>query len=78
MWLWQQTNWTDFRYEHSVVIPLVIDTLFVQGMLYGQSQMLPESSSSILDSVLANIIYSSDIEGEKLNACSVRSSLATL
>ncbi len=77
MWLWQQTNWTDFRYEHSVVIPLEIDTRFVQGMLYGQSQMLPESSSSILDSVLANIIYSSDIEGEKLNACSVRSSLAT-
>ncbi|RFY48799.1 DUF4172 domain-containing protein, partial [Salmonella enterica subsp. enterica serovar Enteritidis] len=59
------------------MIPLVIDTRFVQGMLYGQSQMLPESSSSILDSVLANIIYSSDIEGEKLNACSVRSSLAT-
>ncbi|HEJ9629374.1 DUF4172 domain-containing protein [Proteus mirabilis] len=77
MWIWQHSNWTHFRFNNSTVIPLLIDTRFVQGMLYGQSQMLPENSTSALDSILANIIYSSDIEGEKLNAFSVRSSLAT-
>lgn len=77
MWIWQHSNRTHFRFNNNTVIPLLIDTRFVQGMLYGQSQMLPENSTSALDSILANIIYSSDIEGEKLNVFSVRSSLAT-
>lgn len=77
MWIWQHADWTHFTFDNEAIIPLLTETRFVQGTLYGQSQMLPDNNTSALDSILANIIYSSDIEGEKLNAFSVRSSLAT-
>lgn len=76
MWIWQQNTWPDFYWQHEPLSPLLRDIRFLQGKLYGSSQLI-DSQQTTLDTLLANIIYSSDIEGERLNAHSVRSSLAT-
>ncbi|MBK0002688.1 Fic family protein [Erwinia sp. S38] len=75
MWIWQQENWPAFSWDRQRIEPLLRATRFLQGKLYGSSMLLDEANST-LDNVLANILYSSDIEGERVNAHSVRSSLA--
>ncbi|MFU0920555.1 Fic family protein [Kluyvera sichuanensis] len=75
MWIWQQKEWPAFHWDRQQLSPLLRETQFLQGTLYGSSQ-IADAAQTTLDAILANIIYSSDIEGEKLNAHSVRSSLA--
>lgn len=77
MWIWQQTDWPNFYWDKTVIEPMVRQTRLNQGILLGK--MLSQAQNqkeSMLDTLLANIVYSSAIEGEKLNAFSVRSSLA--
>ncbi|PNI06247.1 DUF4172 domain-containing protein [Vibrio diazotrophicus] len=77
MWIWQQTDWPNFNWDTTVIEPILRNTRLNQGILLGK--MLSQSqdkNESMLDTLLANIIYSSAIEGVKLNAFSVRSSLA--
>jgi len=76
MWIWESENWPDFTYVSSQLQPLLRQVIFLQGELYGVNHLL-DTDAQTLNTILANIIYSSDIEGEKLNAHSVRSSLAT-
>ncbi len=53
------------------------DICFHRGMLLDKMSSQPkDQKQSMLDTLLANIIHSSAIEGEKLTAFSVRSSLA--
>ncbi len=77
MWIWQQTDWPSFYWDKTLIEPMVRQTRLNQGILLGKmtSQAL-DQDKSMLDTLLANIVYSSAIEGEKLNAFSVRSSLA--
>lgn len=75
MWIWQQAEWPEFIYRDEQIAPVLRDIRFLQGKLYGSSQLL-DTTQTTLDTLLANILYSSDIEGERLNAHSVRSSLA--
>ncbi len=77
MWIWQRDNWPDFSWDKRLVEPLVRQIRLNQGILLGK--MISQSrdqKQSMLDTLLANIVHSSAIEGEKLNAFSVRSSLA--
>lgn len=77
MWIWQQRNWPQFHWDRSVVEPLLRQTRLNQGILLGKMTSQPQDQKErMLDTLLANIIHSSAIEGEKLNAFSVRSSLA--
>ncbi|GAD88879.1 hypothetical protein VHA01S_011_00180 [Vibrio halioticoli NBRC 102217] len=77
MWIWQQESWPNFKWDRSVIEPLVRDTRLNQGVLLGKMLCQPlDKTQNLLDTLLANIIHSSAIEGEKLNAFSVRSSLA--
>ena len=77
MWIWQQPNWPQFNWDRAVVEPLLRQTRLNQGILLGKMTSQPQDQKeSMLDTLLANIIHSSAIEGEKLNAFSVRSSLA--
>ncbi len=77
MWIWQQVGWPNFNWDKNIIQPIVRQTRLNQGILLGkmmsQSQ---DEKQSMLDTLLANIVHSSAIEGEKLNAFSVRSSLA--
>ncbi|CAH0525683.1 Fic family protein [Vibrio hippocampi] len=77
MWIWQQTGWPNFHWDKTVIEPLVRLTRLNQGILLGKMfSHSQDKSESFLDTLLANIVHSSAIEGEKLNAFSVRSSLA--
>ncbi|MCG9580745.1 Fic family protein [Vibrio tubiashii] len=77
MWIWEQTNWPHFFWDETVVAPLLRKTRLNQGVLLGRMTSQPQDQNkSMLDTLLANIVHSSAIEGEKLNAFSVRSSLA--
>ncbi|MGI2175195.1 Fic family protein [Shewanella ulleungensis] len=77
MWIWQRVDWPNFIWDEKVIEPKLRDIRFHQGMLLGKMSSQPkDQKQSMLDTLLANIIHSSAIEGEKLNAFSVRSSLA--
>ncbi len=77
MWIWQQADWPNFIWDEKVIEPKLRDIRFHQGMLLGKMSSQPkDQKQSMLDTLLANITHSSAIEGEKLNAFSVRSSLA--
>lgn len=76
MYIWQQKNWPEFTWDNEVLAPLLRQVHFGQGQLLGASNHTPQSDVVTLDTLLANILHSSEIEGEKLNAFSVRSSLA--
>jgi Fic family protein len=75
MWMWQQQEWPDFVWDHIRINPLLRQIQFNQGLLLGK--IGSESVSQwTLDTMIANIVHSSAIEGETLNTLSVRSSLA--
>ncbi|MNU85381.1 Adenosine monophosphate-protein transferase SoFic [compost metagenome] len=74
-WIWQQADWPHFRWQDSEILPRLRHAQRRLGMLIGSHSRLGNSDQT-LDTLLANIISSSAIEGERLNAQSMRSSLA--
>ncbi|MEZ9235289.1 Fic family protein [Shewanella sp. 10N.286.52.A9] len=77
MWLWQQDSWPVFTWNQKIIAPLVRQTRLNQGILLGKmASQCNDQNQSLLDTLISNIVHSSAIEGEKLNAFSVRSSLA--
>lgn len=76
MWIWQQDEWPNFTWDKSIIEPRLRQTRLNQGVLLGKvTSQSADQQQSMLDTLLANIVHSSAIEGEKLNAFSVRSSL---
>ena len=83
MWIWQQPDWPSrqqkapevFRYDHAALSPKLRELHFLQGVLLGKMGV-QDNSQAALDTMLANILTSSAIEGERLNHSVVRSSLA--
>ncbi|NAW87985.1 Fic family protein [Photobacterium halotolerans] len=77
MWIWQQPDWPNFTWDKSLIEPRLREVRLNQGILLGKMMIQSQDSTeTLLDTLLANILHSSAIEGEKLNAFSVRSSLA--
>ncbi|GAA0565005.1 Fic family protein [Halomonas salifodinae] len=77
-WIWQQPDWPDVHWRESVIQPRLHQAWRTLGILLGRVGALPggDDPAVTLDTLLQNIITSSAIEGERLNAASVRSSLA--
>lgn len=77
-WVWQQEDWPNFTWQDNIIQPLLHSARLKQGVLLGRASTISNSdhSTSELDALLQNVITSSAIEGEALNAQSVRSSLA--
>lgn len=77
-WIWQQSQWPNFYWDETSVSGLLSETETLQSELLGRINAAAYSNGqeSQLDALLQNIIQSSAIEGETLNAGSVRSSLA--
>lgn len=82
MWIWQQPDWPGrqqqaskvFGYDNAVLTPKLRGLHFLQGVLLGKMGV-QDNQQAALDSMLANILTSSAIEGEQLNQSVVRSSL---
>lgn len=83
MWIWQQADWPSqrdavaapFRFDEAVLAPVLRKVHFLQGLLLGKMGVQHQQQAA-LDAMLANILTSSAIEGERLNHSVVRSSLA--
>jgi Fic family protein len=74
-WIWQHDAWPDFTWDEHQLSPSLRHLHYQLGVLVGAS--LPDQSrEQQLDALLQNLLCSSAIEGESLNAQSVRSSLA--
>lgn len=78
LWIWQQARWPHFDWQAETLAPLLRACTMAQGRLLGMigAVSADAEAQSRLDAMLRNIITSSAIEGEQLNAGSVRSSLA--
>ena len=74
-WIWQHTNWPNFHWDEQQVQPLLRSLRMDIGILIGKTGNQTDPQQS-LDTLLANALSSSAIEGETLDARSVRSSLA--
>ena len=77
-WIWQQPDWPHFSWQAEMLNPLLRACTQAQGRLLGMMGAVGSDSEALnsLDTMLQNIVTSSAIEGEQLNAGSVRSSLA--
>lgn len=76
-WIWQYPNWTAFSWDKAKLEPELRRCWLLLGKLIGYSVQIEEQDSELsLNTLLSNILSSSQIEGENLNAYSVRSSLA--
>jgi Fic family protein len=74
-WIWQSPAWPNFCWQEPLVQPLLRECHKRMGTLAGKAS-LSSSEHVSLDTLLGNILASSAIENEQLNAASVRSSLA--
>ncbi|SDG30890.1 Fic family protein [Dyella sp. 333MFSha] len=77
-WIWQQPGWPTFHWDEQALSTPLRECHLLQGKLLGLAGTVADDveASEELDSLLRNVITSSAIEGETLNAASVRSSLA--
>lgn len=78
MYIWQVPNWTAFTYQSALIKPKLNNVLARQQQLLGKSQDLPVGldRQAEMDALIQNALQTSEIEGEKLNIGSVRSSVA--
>jgi len=77
-WIWQNTDWPSFQWQQAELAALLRACAQAQGQLTGMvgAENDAERAEDALDALLANVITSSAIEGERLNVASVRSALA--
>ncbi len=78
MYIHERDNWTDFRWDDSQVSLLQEKVFCKQGMLYGRLSSLGFDSklSAMAENLAYDVVYSSEIEGIRLNVDEVRSSIA--
>ncbi|MEH8233403.1 DUF4172 domain-containing protein [Aeromonas veronii] len=62
-WIWQQADWPNFRWQDREILPRLRHVQRRLGILIGSHSRLGDPDQT-LDTLLANIIASSAIEGE--------------
>lgn len=74
----QLSDWPNFKWKDSALLPLLADIRHRQGLLLGRMQGLGFSlrNEANLSTLTADVIKSSAIEGENLDPAQVRSSIA--
>ena len=78
MYIHERDNWTNFRWDESQVSLLQEVVCRKQGMLYGRLSSLGFNSKlrAMAENLTHDVVYSSEIEGIRLNEDEVRSSIA--
>ncbi|MES9829412.1 MAG: Fic family protein [Candidatus Thiodiazotropha sp.] len=79
-WIWQQSDWPDFRYDKHALEHRELEFRLNSERLAGSFDALPMASQedATIDLMLSEAIKTSAIEGEDLDRESVRSSLLSL
>lgn len=78
MCIHERENWTQFRWDNSRVSLLLEQVCRKQGMLYGRLGSLGFDSKlrAMAENMTYDVVYSSEIEGVRMNIDEVRSSIA--
>ena len=78
MYIHELESWTDFRWSAEAVAVLLDEVCREQGRLFGRLAGLGFDSQlqAMAESLTKEVVYSSEIEGIKLNVDEVRSSIA--
>src|SRR3990172_935711 len=78
MWIWQQSEWPQFRWDQGNLAPLLARARLAQGKVLGAVRLL--DASLTLEAMAAILVEdgvtTSAIEGERLDLDAVRSSVA--
>ena len=77
MYIWELKEWPNFTWDEEALKPRLEAVRLQQGRLLGQSDVLQKEldMEAHMDALIQNAIQTSEIEGETLNADSVRSSV---
>lgn len=78
MYIWQRDDWPRFRWDDATLKEQLDAVRLLQGRLLGRTEAVSDSSEldMEMDTLIQNAIRTSEIEGEHLDAASVRSSVA--
>ncbi len=78
MYIHERDNWTQFRWDDSAVALLVEEASRKQGLLFGRLSGLgfDNKLKAMAENMVKDVVFSSEIEGIKLNVDEVRSSIA--
>lgn len=77
-YIWQRQDWPKWAYEHKRLVPLLAEVHQAQGRLQGRMHDLGFDlrDQASLRTLTEDVLKTSEIEGEKLNPDTVRSSIA--
>ncbi|MCD0504287.1 Fic family protein [Bordetella petrii] len=77
-YIWQAPDWPQWRYDLAALAPLLARASHAQGLLAGRltDAGLPVQEQASLAALTDDVLKTSEIEGEKLDTASVRSSIA--
>lgn len=77
-YIWQQSDWPTWRYDASALAAPLAAVLRAQGHLVGRMTEfgVAQRDEATVRTFTADVLKTSEIEGEKLNANAVRSSVA--
>ena len=78
MYIHERDNWTAFRWNASELMAILEEVNRKQGLLYGRLASLGFDSKlkAMAENLTYDVVYSSEIEGIRLNVDEVRSSIA--
>ncbi len=78
MYIHEYDNWTDFRWDDAQIALKLDEVTRKQGLLYGKLNGLGFDSqlNAMAENLTRDLLHSSEIEGIRLNADEVRSSIA--
>ena len=75
MYIYQQKNWPNFNWDNEKLLPLLGKVRNLQGKLVGKMESLGFElrNEAVLETLTLDVIKTTEIEGELLNAEQVRS-----
>lgn len=78
MYIWEAQQWPNFVFQQALIELKLQTVLALQQQIIGEAINLPENldRQAEMDALIQNALQTSEIEGEKLNVSSVRSSVA--
>jgi len=78
MYIWEQHHWPHFEWDESALRPTLNAVRLLQGRVLGKTEAAPGQADLDveMDALIQNAIRTSEIEGERLDVGSVRSSVA--
>ncbi|MCY4780780.1 Fic family protein [Sphingobacterium sp. UT-1RO-CII-1] len=79
VYIHERHNWTDFLWEDEKILDLLSEVRHLQGKIIGKVELLgfKLKDEANLETLIQDVVQSSEIEGEILNPEQVRSSIAT-